>query len=297
LEVPGKTTPFFTTKNLPEEGDVDWEIVVSGQTLTGVVLGTEGEQITNARILLRSMYPDGASTKIVRTGERGEFTVDYLRQGQHTINAAAAGYLESSITVDTSQRVGDTNVEVRLEKGMTRVLRIVNANGTPAAGAIVVSTTAPAEADATGRVQVTTSSANPAPIFVVPKEGSFAIVHLDKGQPEEVTVGVPPPDATIVVRAESDDGIPLEAGLMVRYKGMMLPIEVLRTMHRIQGVLFQTSTDGIANLRGLPLGLYEFWPIFDYSEIDRTALTPGVPAASLAVGPGDNWVIMTFSGQ
>lgn len=297
LTIPGRSSPFFATRMFIGAREETWELNAWGQTIRGRVVTAKGGRVASPRIAMQSEYADGGGSKVLQADELGEFVIEYVRPGRHRFVATAEGFLDSVLNIQTLPNETVREIELVCSPGATRSVLVLNANGTRAVGADVLAPGAVTRTGADGRASVTLPAGETVRLFVIPREGSFGSVLVSPGddQSGEISIPVPAPEVSILVRAESDSGAPIAGvGLLVRFNGLMLPLELLQSMHRIQGLRFESNADGKAQLNGLPVGLYEFWPVFDYSQVDRINRSPGASAASLAAQPGANWVIMTF---
>ncbi len=297
VEVPNRTTPYFAKKSVDNGATVEWNITVGGQRIrVKVVDAYSGTSISGARATLRSDYSDGASTRILSTQSDGVAEFDYVKSGNHLLTVKTDDYLETSESFQTLPSEAERSLVVRLSKGVERTIRITNQSGVPCVGAAVGPPFGSARTGADGTVTLMVASDRRDFLFVVPREGSFAPIAIDPSMSTDVIdVVVPSASATISIRTVSEGGEAIPGvGLLVRFNGLMLPIDVLRELYQMQGLLFKTDPGGVTTLKGMPTGLYEFWPIFDYSEIERLQASPGPSAAMLAVQAGDNLVELSF---
>lgn len=299
LVVPGKSTPYFATKMLRGVTEARWELNAGGHSVRGKVRNARGEPIAGARVSMQSDGPDGSSTKLIHAGATGEFAIDYVRPGMHRVVVSSEGYLSATEHFQTIPGDSERQLTIVLSRGRDVTIVATTAGGGPASGAAVIASGTSGFTGADGRVTLTLPVGQRERVFVVPREGSFASATIEgSDEPATVEIRVPAPEVSIVVRTESVEGSAIQGvGLLVRHNGVMLPREVIRLMGELQGIRFESGPDGSARLGGLPIGLFEFWPIFDYTKIERMQQFPGQSAASIAAQPGANWVLMTFERQ
>ena len=148
-----------------------------------------------------------------------------------------------------------------------------------------------------GAVQLALNPHEKRTLFVIPREGSFAIVQIAAESPSDhVKVIVPRPEASIGIRATRKDGTAIpNVGLMLRYNGHMIPGEAVQALALQQSTVVFIDADGVATLAGLPLGHYEIWPVLTRKQQrELLAGTPGPAAAQLMAQPGQNWVTLTI---
>ena len=88
---------------------------VATGTITGVVEDTTGAVVPNATVT--ATHVGTGESRTVQSNERGEFTLPYLRIGEHKINASVTGFRPTTLT-GIQLRVDQTvNLTIRLEVG------------------------------------------------------------------------------------------------------------------------------------------------------------------------------------
>lgn len=257
--------------------------------IIGVVTDADGAPVPEARVNLHAEF--GRETANVRllTDRHGMFEFSDVRQGPHTITVVADGYL---IAADRGVYVtGKTPVErvgISIDAGVARSMRIVGAGGRPVPGAVIqvisdarlrsMTTT-----DADGRATVSIPPSGTAAAWVMPTTGSFAVVRLDpspKSPMHEVAVAEGSATVTVDVLTSADAGVPGLA-LLMRYDGEMLLPSTLS---------LRTDENGRAVLKGVPPGLYEFWPFTTAEEaaelIESQAFSPVAAPITIRAGAG-----------
>ena len=107
--------------------------------------------------------------------------------------------------------------------------------------------------DPSGRLKVRMRTADTKTLFVVPKEGSFAAVHVVADETKPMRVVVPQPAASLVVTFKDAEQKPVGAGVAMRWNGEWVPGSVIGRLK-----LSRADAGGLrASL--LPAGSYELW--------------------------------------
>lgn len=275
--------------------DTIWHVQMKGDRVEGTVVTQSGDAISGAKLLLVSTTATGQKTRVQDADDRGHFRFDYLQRGDHRLTVHHAGFDERTLEV---QPEAEEFLRVVLSAQGERHVRVVSATGRPLAGAALIteSSTYPSYTDHGGLVVVPLPGAGTARYFVVPREGSFAVIDINSESPEESTVTVPPGDATLMVGMKTTDGGVLGGkAFALRYNGTFLPLNVVRTLENLLGIRLNTDATGWAQLARMPSGFYELWPVFDFNLYPVLLQRPTAPAAAVYATPGVSTVEMTFN--
>jgi hypothetical protein len=178
-------------------------------------------------------------------------------------------------------------------------MQIVDHRGAPLPGTRVIQIRAgirmEGHADASGSIEIPVSTDGRTPIYVIPRDGSFAIADLEPGSNEAV-VRVPEGASRIVIRAESDQHVPIpNLGFVIRHNGRVLPFEIVEAIAVAQGTRPKSDAGGQLVLARVPAGIYELWPVG--SPAEYRALADGIgpePPVRLVAAAGENVAVMTF---
>jgi Carboxypeptidase regulatory-like domain len=299
VEAPGHP-PAFDEKKLTGTAAIRWEIRLPEQRVTGTVTAPNRAPVAEATVFLNT--DDAGSSTLLRTqtDRAGKFQFPFVTPGQQTVTVNADGYLAAVRSFALDRNEGEHTVDVVLERGTTRRVRVTLANGSPAAGARIVAEapelSMPIVTGPDGRVQVVLATRESRYLYALPREGSFAAVEIRAGDSGEALISVPPGDASILVRTQDQQLKPLTGvGLMMRYNGRLVPPVVAAAMTAHQGRSFTTGANGKTVLEHMPAGVYEFWPYF-HSATPPIAASADAPAR-IAAGPGPNTVTLTFAAR
>ncbi len=143
--------PFDST----EDVSLDDVHASAGVRLSGRVVDDEGKPVAGARVRAASteMFSEQDSSALseAKTGADGSFAMDDAPSGTRTVVARASGFVQASLfQVDPKP-----DVKLTLKRGGTIRGVVLDVNGKPAAGAIVISEDQGAESDAQGAFRLT----------------------------------------------------------------------------------------------------------------------------------------------
>lgn len=248
-------------------------IDVPDRTVTGRVLGDDGQPIANATVILKSQNEISKLTMPTTSGTDGRFEFFGVREGTHALSARAPSYVNSDmISFELHGARAHQKVDLALTHGALRTVRVVDERGHPIAGASlftacgghVKSTT---ETNAEGRAEVAVPDSNSCAIYALPKEGSIAVGSVAKGQP--LVLRVPDGSSSLRLALESELGDPFsDLWLLMSIDGTVIPPAIARQLVR-RGFSLRTDGAGSIALAHIPPGTYEFWPYRTEAEGQR----------------------------
>ncbi len=279
---------------------------VPDRTIVGrVVDADDGSPVARADVQVESTNDDETGgTLTVVTGANGEFVVDGLRDGSHTLVAEAESYIRSEpimVRLDQSSRRREVNL--RVSHGISRALRVTTRAGIPIRGAIVIEMVGAAvtgvfKTDELGHVTLHTPSRGTAVVYVLPAEGSFAIARLpSKPSEHDESIVVPDGNATLELHANDSTGKPIpHLQFLMRYDGELIPPDVADVLQMRRGIAATTGPDGVARLERLPSGFFELWPVRTREELQNIIAGGAMSApVQVALKEGLNVASMTFT--
>jgi hypothetical protein len=296
---PALTVPYLEERSFGGDADAEWTIHVSTREVRGVVVNAaSGEPVPNANVLLEVK---GRYSALARADADGRFVFTSAVPGEHAVSAAADGYQHDTIAYTFLESEQTHPVTVRLAPAASARVLVRDAAGSPLAGAAVLDFsgfTLMGErfSDERGEVTVPMRSGETRDVYVIPRDGSFAIGKISKA---ESVITMPVPQATIVVTARSTSNDPIPGvWVVLRYNGIPLPFEVQQAMARQQGATPVSGADGRIVLRHMPLGMYELWPVGSAGEA-RAAMTGlgEVAPVRIAARPGLNEALLQFAAK
>lgn len=139
-----------------------------------------------------------------------------------------------------------------------------------------------------------------ATLFVVPKEGPFAMMRVPRNDERRLEIYLPSATSSLLIRAQTTEGQMMPPfSLLMRYDGELMPTEVAEELSEMQGLELATGPDSEAHLHNIPSGSYEFWPYRTAAEaesiiaIGSTFLAP----IEVDVRTGENKIAVKFASR
>jgi hypothetical protein len=280
------SSPAFGSSELIEAPDLGddpsiWEIRIARRMLLGRVVDADTKQpVAKPNIHMVAEREDRGGTlhTTVPVNAEGQFQILAHRPGTYHLQVSAPDYVASIIDVKISAADATRNLEIGLERGIVQVLEIVSPSGAPMSNALVLEGIQKNRnnpeffwnADASGRLNLRGMPGEMRLLYVVPREGSFAVVRLqipyssNNAKPRQIIV--PPAVGTLRVLTEDADGKPVRAGILIRHNGEFLPGAI---RSRVTRNLILPRVGEIL-LPRFPAGTYEVWALS--SEEDEVAL-------------------------
>lgn len=294
--------PYIDRREI-EAGDETWVIAVPRYELRGIVVdATSGKPIAGAALALQ-MHSEEKYTLAVKgtTDEQGAFRFAPAVYGSHVLHAAARGYPPVELPVELHAPDMQRSITVKLTRGDPFQIHVVDERGRPINGALVIEYAGlhrggQTVTDAEGRAEILLTEKEQKIVYVIPRDGSFAIAPAVPGI-GETRVVVRDGVGRIELRALSKNDAPIpDVAVVTRYNGTVLPLDVVNAIANMHGWRPRADADGRIIYNHVPVGTYEFWPVGSNAEF--LALSAGVgPRApvTMAVGPGNNIAVMTFA--
>lgn len=276
-----------------------FDFVVPDRQVRGrITESASGRGVPNAVVFLRTARGTITSNPSTVTDAEGNFLFNAVAPGAQHLAVLATSYIIPD-AVDFTTKEGDPphQVDLVLDSGAPRALRIETYDGHPAAGAELDACVdgeirALAYTDAQGKVTLPLPLRAEAKIYVIPRDGSFAVVG--PRDPDRVTL--PRPASSLRIVARTTDGAPLpQIELLMSFNGAVVPPVIARRIGVVQGMKLMTNGDGEAVLRNIPSGWYQFWP-YRGDEEAQAILAASMQDApiSLNVKTGENAVAVDF---
>jgi Carboxypeptidase regulatory-like domain len=287
----GERGSFMAHKSI--EGEAEWRIEVPDRTIRGRVIDrATGAPLAGVAV---DLIHDGGG-KTVETDAGGAYAFDFLEPGRFMVTATAPGRLAAEAEILLGEHDRMKLADLRLAASVQTRIRFVAPDGRPAAKTKVhdVARDRFGETDDSGEIVLELAKDETRRLFAVPWRGAFAIVDVtaqtDRSEPLLVRFEDGP--STLTISAKDDSGKPISAlRYRLRYNGQDLPEDVLAWLAARDGNRWQTSSDGVSILAGLPVGVYELWPVTS----PRATTTHGAAPVRVAVQAGDNPVKLTFT--
>ncbi len=290
-------TPFFTDSH--PHGDADptaWTIDVPKRLISGRVLDeATKEPLPKARMMVRAVFNPSWLTfdGNVQIADDGTYRVLTLKPGDWSLLVTAQGYLPANPHFQVTDTDGSRNYDVLLSQGSSQALELTWPDGAPVAGADVMEGSLGRglfqqmqRSNPSGHVAMRGRPGDTQTVYVSPREGSLAIIHVtygrEDGKPLHMTV--PLPAGTLRVLAVDESGAPALTTCLLRWNGEVLLPDAL--MHHGSD---RSLAKGEHLYVRMPAGVYEVWPI-EYGQNVPPALQPA--RADLASGEASATVVV-----
>lgn len=195
-----------TTVTVPDEPEVEMDVVLRTAGVAGRVVGADGEAIAGAAV---QAVPDSDDAIAVSGGSAitesdGTFRIEGLDPGRYTIVAGASGYAGAEVEGVVVPESGDpAPVEIALQAGRAVRGRVVDPAGAPVAGAMTLVFPAGAEPSFGGAVDGVTDRNGRFENQQAP-DGTLSVIVLTQGFAPTAVEGFvrteDPEDDDVVVR-------------------------------------------------------------------------------------------------
>ena len=295
IDSPRLGAPYLAHARLAGRLAVD----IESRVVRGVVRGTNGEPVAGAAVTLRSEGEDERVPRRTRTGDNGEFRIDGVATGLHSLRVIASGYLRAN-PIELEISSGEHVENVVVDAGLSLPIEVVETDGKPVSGATIVCATgstihSTTRSDVLGRANVAAPPGADATLFVLSREGG--IVAQPVASARRITI--PAGSASLQIDALADDAPLTGISLLVRYNGTIIPPEVARILGAQQRTSFVTDTQGRVVLPRVAPGAYELWAYRSDEEAEALMASQSALAApiSLEVAPGKNRITVRFKAR
>lgn len=273
---------FFTSS--PELGADPsvWNVDIKKRLITGRVYDAETEEpLANVELFESAeLIDEGHKTPFrggIHTDESGNFKVMAAKPGRYELRFARPDYLPKNVAVNIAEEDGSKEADFPVERGTAQALVLRWPDGRPIASATVYDGDAPEpgslppryRSDANGTAVIRGKSGEVHKLYVMPVEGSIAVVHLPiakDGKPVEAVVGFP--SGALRLTAVDPEGKPSGGGIVLRLNGDVIPAEMIGRRYGPPGG-FDAAGERV--LDRLPPGLYEVWVVHSYGPLPPEA--------------------------
>lgn len=278
-------------------------IDVPDRTVTGRVIGDDGEPVANALVALKSQNEVSTLTMRTTSGSDGTFEFFGVREGVHSLSARASSYVNSdAVSFELHGAPAHQKVELTLTHGAHRTVRVVDERGHPIAGATLFTACdghvkSTAHTNAEGRAEVAVPESGSCAIYALPKEGSIAVGSVAKSQPLLLRVRDGSSSLRLALRSELGDPFS-DLWLLMSIDGTVIPPAIAQQLVT-RGFSLRTDAAGSIALAHIPPGTYEFWPYRTDAEGQRIYEVADGFAAPISVNvvTGENSATVKFQAR
>lgn len=251
----------------------EWDIELPDRKITGIVVEkATGRPLPKALLSLRYELhgPDRlAGAHRVKLRDDGTFELDLLEPGSFELEARLEPFLPKMERVELTAADRERSVRLELEAGSRIRVQVLDATGRPPVSAEIVGVRADRRRigghwpiDANGMATIALQPDEVKTLWALTQYDTFAqfTVRAAEAGTKPVPVSLPPPVATLIVRAVREDGTPV-AGvhIFMRHNGVFLDDDVRGYFASRRGTPMRTGSDGTITLPHMPAGAYEVW--------------------------------------
>jgi hypothetical protein len=262
-----------------------------------------GTPVAGAVVDLRSETSESVLTVRTHSAADGRFEFFGVREGALTLTARAPSYLDSdAATFELRGAPAQHSIDVELTRGEPRAVHVVGTDDAPIAGATLITSCgghvkSMAVTSAKGSADVALPAGVSCAIFVLPKEGSIAVLPVKGAEP--LLIRVPEGSSSLRLALKSVAGEPFsDMSLLMRIDGVAVPPAIARRLAS-RGFSLMTNEEGNLSLEHIPPGTYDFWPYRSTAEgevLYETATEFDAPI-SLTVQAGENSATIRFKAR
>jgi hypothetical protein len=242
-----------------------WEISLPARFIKGRLLDADTkEPIRSMQMELLKTYNNSRSYSSVSSDADGRFSVLAAMVGTYELTIQPPDYVARTEKFEVVEDSVTIEKDILVEHGSQVTIEAQWANGAAVASAPAFEGVAsdgynPAriyQLDGAGRLKVAVGKNERRTIYILPREGSFGVAHLDASF-STVRVIVPPPAGALTIHFVDDSGKPTGAAVGLTFNGEPLPYSIAGRLPQPPG----RGTAGLVQLVQLPAGTYQVQPL------------------------------------
>jgi hypothetical protein len=265
-----------------------------------------GTPVAGAALEIEMEVGDSKRHFHTQADANGHFELAGMVPSTVTITASREAYLNGKsarVILTESDRVRE--ITIAIERGIVISMAVSDSAGCPLSGATLLtvadqSIRAGTITDRNGIAPVTLPHGFPATVYVIPQDGSFAVVHVVNAENTPHDIVVPRASSTLRIITRTVEGKPLSGiAFLMRANGELIPPSIAAELLNLQGLSLRTDGRGEMLLRNLPTGSYEFWPYSTPVEAEALAETVASlrPPIMADVKSGENTIVVNFRAR
>jgi hypothetical protein len=270
-----------------------WDIVLNERRIAGRIFDAETKQPLNGLLGIRTRNEILSSNTSAVTRD-GMYSVRAATHGKYELDVQVSGYADESATFEVADTDEGTRThDFALRRCVTTMLQIVSATGQPVADAFVGeglrgdgSANRYYRTDAAGWLALQVPPGGTRTLYIMPREGSFAVTRVSAARDSRpVKVVVPPAAGALTLTIKVPSPKPGFIATVIRYNGEILP-------YYVQVALEAPSFPaGKWRLERLPVGVFEVWAVQMPPSTGYEALVghvPQTPPVRVGVSAGES---------
>jgi hypothetical protein len=258
-----------------------WDIALKDRRIAGRIFDAETKETVTTGIMEVQTRSGGERGYTSVDVHDGTFSILATKAGTYELRLRAPGYLNEYAKFDVAGAdEGTRTYDFALQHGMQATIEVVNATGQPIPGAEVDEGLSADghnpeyiyRTDAAGTLTLQFRADETRTLYVMPRDGSFAVARLSAPRDDKpLQIVVPPVAGSLHVKMATDPQFGKIANVVMRYNGAMLPPYAMRS----SGVTAQAPDERI--YQRLPAGLYEIWAVQFPPGVGMEALVGWMP--------------------
>ena len=267
-----ETGPMPVDKSPTLEGDpATWDITFRRRLISGRIFDADTrEPIARAGLHMeletKSPSPTGQTSmnrlySTIDVAEDGSYSILATKDGVYDLAVTAPEHVSQKTTIEIGADDESKSADFPLSKGIEQIVDFFWPNGDPVANAPVLEGVARdgynaawyGGTDPSGRLKLRMRTGETKTFFIVPKEGSFAPVHVVADETKPMRVVVPQPAASLLLTFKDALQKTVGAGVAMRWNGEWVPGSVVGRLK------FSRADAGGLRVALLPTGSYELW--------------------------------------
>ncbi|HEY6136330.1 MAG TPA: hypothetical protein VI670_01040 [Thermoanaerobaculia bacterium] len=236
-----------------------WTIELKDRRIAGRIFDAETKApVERAELRIETATASSRGYMAGTVQPDGSYSVLTSEDGTYTLKVSAPRYMNETAKFDFAPADTDSQShDFALTRGVAARLEVVTPAGQPIAGAMIVDgvnsdghnpdrffSTGP-----DGRATVQMKPNEVRTLWVIPREGSFAVARVSAGE-KPVQIVVPPPAGALKLNIKREEKAKLYAAVVLRWNGELVP----------QPVMLRVGSD-FGKLDRLPAGAYDVWSV------------------------------------
>jgi hypothetical protein len=274
-----------------------WDIALRRRVIQGQVVDAETKApLSEVAMDVKISSENSQSSSLNNLEQDGRFTIPAVANGTYDLRFTHPDRIDIIRSIELKPDSDSQTLTIELGAGVETPIDFVWPDGSHIAQAAAIEGVARDgynaqgyfRADSTGRLNLRSKPGESRTLYVMPDEGSFAIVHVTAGRSSQAVVKrviIPRPTASLAVSNVDASGKPVSAIPIIRYNGELLPFSLIPNLSAERIGL------GAMRFTRLPAGTYEVWGVVVKGDLlAATATPPATVPERVGLSTGDQSV-------